>query len=62
MTSGTSGSIRKTDELSITTAPALRAIGTNSREIFPPALKNAISILSKEFFPSSSTLIGLSRN
>lgn len=57
ITRGTSCSIRKTDELSITTAPATRASGTYFREISPPALKNAMSILSNEFFPNSSTTI-----
>lgn len=45
--SGTSGSMRKADELSITMQPAFAAEGANSREIPPPAEKRAISTPSK---------------
>ena len=47
--SGTSGSILKADELSITTAPDLAATGANSFEMLPPALKRAMSTSSNEF-------------
>src|SRR5438552_3116719 len=59
ITSGTSESIRKTDELSITTAPLLRAVGTNFREVSPPALKNAMSTLSNDFYPISTSRFGI---
>ena len=54
ITSGTAGSIRKADELSMTTAPAARAMGANLREISPPALKNARSISAKLLSSSAS--------
>ena len=53
-TSGTSGSIRKVLELSITIAPRLTASGANVLEMEPPANK-AISIFSKESAEASST-------
>ena len=40
-TRGTSGSMRKAEELSITTAPACKAAGANSRDRVAPALKKA---------------------
>src|SRR6188472_4372313 len=43
MTSGTSGSIRKAEELSITTAPDFTAIGAYFREMLPPAENSAMS-------------------
>ena len=55
MTSGTSGSIRKVEELSITIAPASRAIGANSRATAVPALNSARSIPRKESGASSAT-------
>ncbi len=57
ITSGTFGSIRKAEELSITTAPALTAIGANFREMPPPAENSAMSTPSKERSVSSSITI-----
>ena len=54
MTSGTSGSMRKADELSTTTAPAFTAIGAYFREMLPPAENSAMSTPSKECSVSSS--------
>ena len=62
MTSGTCGSIRKAEDLSITIASALPATGTYSRETPPPALKNAMSILSNDAASSFSTEIDSPRN
>src|SRR5437764_7505840 len=47
-TRGTLGSMRKAEELSITTAPATRAAGANSRLRPAPALKKAMSTPRKE--------------
>src|SRR6185295_5324139 len=55
ITKGTAGSMRNAEELSMTTAPALAAIGPNFFEMDPPALKNAISTPAKLFSVSSST-------
>ena len=55
-TSGTLGSMRKADELSITIAPAARAAGANSRLRPAPALKKAMSMPLKQSAFSSSTL------
>ena len=52
-TSGTSASILKALELSMTTHPALAAIGANSLEMLPPALKRAMSIPLNESFVNS---------
>ncbi len=49
ITSGTFGSMRKAEELSMTTAPALTATGANFREMPPPAENSAISTPAKEF-------------
>jgi hypothetical protein len=57
ITSGTFGSMRKADELSITTAPALTAIGANFLEMPPSAENSAMSTPSKEFSVSSSITI-----
>ena len=57
ITSGTFGSMRKAEELSITTAPALTAVGANFREMPPPAENSAISTPSNEFSVSSSITI-----
>jgi hypothetical protein len=54
ITSGTSGSIRKADELSTTTAPAFTAMGENFLEMPPPAENSAISTPSNEVSESSS--------
>jgi hypothetical protein len=54
ITSGIFGSIRKADELSITTAPAFTATGENFLEIPLPAENRAISTPSNEFSVSSS--------
>jgi len=48
MTSGTSGSIRKADELSTTTVPDFTAIGAYFFEMPPPAENSAISTPWKE--------------
>ena len=45
--SGTSGSIRNADELSMTIQPALAADGAYSREMPPPAENRAMSMPSK---------------
>jgi hypothetical protein len=58
---GTLGSMRKAEELSITTAPALTAIGENFREMPLPAENSAISTPSKESSRSSSTMMVSSR-
>ncbi len=42
-TSGTSGSPRQAEELSITTAPAAATLGASSREVAPPAEKITMS-------------------
>ena len=60
-TSGTSGSIRNAEELSITTAPAAAAAGANSSEMPPPALKRARSMPEKESGLSSFTACSRSR-
>src|SRR6267378_3263901 len=56
ITSGTFGSMRKADELSTTTAPALTAMGVNFLEMPPPAENSAISTPSNELSSSSSIL------
>ena len=61
-TKGTSVSMRKAEELSMTTAPAAAADGPYSREIPPPALKSAMSTPTNESCVSSSTTISLPRN
>src|SRR3954447_5611686 len=55
ITSGTFGSMRNADELSITTAPAFTAAGANLRDAELPAENSAISTPSKERSVSSST-------
>src|SRR6476661_1847754 len=57
ITSGTLGSMRKAEELSITTAPALMAAGENFRDVPLPAENSAISTPSNEFSVSSSITI-----
>ena len=42
-TSGTCGSLRKADELSMTTAPAAATLGARAREVSPPAEKKTMS-------------------
>ena len=54
ITSGTFGSIRNAEELSITTAPAFTAAGENFREMPPPAENSAMSTPSNDFSVSSS--------
>ena len=61
ITSGTFGSIRKADELSMTTAPALTAIGANFLAMPLPAENSAMSTPSKESSVSSSTTIASPR-
>ena len=60
-TSGTFGSMRNADELSMTTAPASTAAGAKSRARWPPAEKRAIWMPSNEFSVSSCTSKGLPR-
>ena len=55
-TSGTVGSMRNALELSITTQPAFAAMGANSFEMLPPALKSAMSMPAKESLVSSVTV------
>src|ERR1700730_18123704 len=62
ITSGTVGSIRKAEELSMTTAPALTAIGANFLEMPAPAENNARSTPANEFSLSSSITIRSPRN
>jgi len=54
--------MRKADELSITTAPAARAAGANSRLRLAPALKKAMSTPLNAAAFSSSTGYGLPLN
>ena len=56
-TSGTSGSMRKAEELSTTTAPAFTAIGANFLEMPLPAENSAISTPLNERSVSSSMTI-----
>ena len=60
-TSGTSGSIRNADELSITIHPALAADGAYSSDMPPPAEKRATSIPSKQSCVSSLIIISSPR-
>ena len=57
ITSGTSVSIRKAEELSTTTAPALTAMGANFFEMLPPAENSAMSTPSKDVSTNSSMTI-----
>src|SRR6185437_7023760 len=57
ITSGTFSSWRNALELSTTTQPALAAMGANSLEMAPPALKSAMSMPAKESFVNSVTAI-----
>ena len=57
ITSGTFGSMRKAEELSMTTAPAFTADGENFFEMPLPAENNAMSTPSKESAVSSSMTI-----
>mmetsp|Transcript_31425 Transcript_31425/g.67841 ORF Transcript_31425/g.67841 Transcript_31425/m.67841 type:complete len:257 (+) Transcript_31425:756-1526(+) len=57
ITKGTSGAMRKAEELSTTTAPESLAIGPNFLLIPPPAEKRAMSTSSKDLSVSSSTVI-----
>ncbi len=56
-TSGTSGSIRKAEELSTTTAPAAANAGAKRRERSPPAEKRAMSTPAGSDTARSSTSI-----
>ena len=62
ITRGASGSMRKADELSMTTAPALTAIGENLLETLLPAENSAMSTPSKEFSVNSSITSSWPRN
>ena len=62
MTSGTCGSIRNAEDLSIAMASAWHAIGTWLRETSPPALKKAMSIFSNDAASSFSTGIESPQN
>ena len=55
MTSGTSGSIRHADDLSMTTAPRLAASGASCLLVPPPAAKKTMSEPSKASGEASST-------
>ena len=57
-TSGTSGSLRQAEELSITTAPAAATLGANSRDMVAPADIRAMSRPAKSAVAVSSTVIG----
>ena len=61
-TSGVLGSMRKAEELSITTQPAALAAGTNSRLRVAPALKKAMSTPLNDEALTSSTVCGLPLN
>jgi hypothetical protein len=61
-TSGTSGSLRNADELSMTTAPAAAKRGACSRESVAPAENNAMSIPARSAVDASSTMISSPRN
>src|SRR5580692_11553397 len=61
-TSGTLGSMRKADELSITVAPARTAIGAKRLDVAPPAENSAISTPSKLDSVSSCTARAASPN
>ena len=54
--------MRNALELSTTTQPALAAIGANSLEMLPPALKSAMSMPLKESLVSSLTVMSAPRN
>jgi hypothetical protein len=54
-TSGTSGSIRHADELSITTGPAAATCGASSFEVAPPAENKAMSRPDHSAAAASST-------
>ena len=54
-TSGTSGSSRHADELSMTTAPAAAKRGACSLDVPPPAEKIAMSIPERSALATSST-------
>ena len=62
ITSGTFGSMRKAEELSTTTAPALTAIGANFLEMLLPAENSAMSTPSKARSVSSSMTTSCPRN
>src|SRR6185312_8437559 len=53
--SGTSGSVRKADELSMTTQPCLAIFGDHSLETLPPADIRQMSVSEKSYW--SSTLV-----
>ena len=61
-TSGTSGSIRHAEELSMTIAPAAATAGASSREAAPPAENRAMSRPAKSAVAASSTVISLPRH
>jgi hypothetical protein len=60
-TSGTSGSFRQAEELSITSAPASANFGAYWREVFPPAEKKTMSSPDTSAVATSSTTISVSR-
>ena len=61
-TSGTSGSLRKADELSMTIAPAAANRGACTRDIVAPAENNAMSTPLGSAVSASSTSICCPRN
>ena len=56
-TSGTSGSIRKAEELSTTVTPALAKRGASARDVVAPAEKSAMSRPDGSAVEASSTVI-----
>ena len=59
-TSGTSGSMRQADELSITMAPAAATTGASSLEVDAPAENRAMSMPDQSAVAASSTSISAS--
>ena len=55
-TSGTSGSMRQAEELSMTTAPAAATLGASSLEVAPPAENRTMSRPEKSAVAASSTV------
>src|SRR3954462_7442941 len=54
-TSGTSGSIRQADELSMTVTPAAANVGASALDVDPPAENSAMSRPDGSAFSASST-------
>ena len=60
-TSGTSGSMRHADELSMTTAPASAYLGASALDVAPPAENSAMSMPVRSASAASSTTISSPR-